>query len=114
MLLVREPIVVALPKGHKAARKRVVALKDFEGELFMIPSKDLFPSLHQLIAMAFIQNHVPLNRYQMVEHFHTAVALTMSGAGFAFLPSSARNFVPQGVVLRPPSFSIRPLETFAL
>ncbi|MGA7315343.1 MAG: LysR substrate-binding domain-containing protein, partial [Silvibacterium sp.] len=65
-------------------------------------------------AMAFIQNHVPLNRYQMVEHFHTAVALTMSGAGFAFLPSSARNFVPQGVVLRPPSFSIRPLETFAL
>jgi DNA-binding transcriptional LysR family regulator len=114
MLLVREPIVVALPKGHKAARKRAVALKDFESELFMIPSKDLFPSLHQLIAMAFLQNHVPLNRCQMVEHFHTAVALTMSRAGFAFLPSSAKNFVPQGVVLRPPSFSIRPLETFAL
>ncbi len=52
MLLVREPIVVALPKGHKAARKRAVALKDFEGELFITPSKDLFPSLHQLIATA--------------------------------------------------------------
>ena len=109
-----EPIVVALPKGHKAARKRAVALKDFEGELFMIPSKDLFPSLHELIAMAFIQNHVPLNRYQMVEHFHTAVALTMARAGFAFLPYGAKNFVPEGVVLRSPSFSIRPLETFAL
>jgi DNA-binding transcriptional LysR family regulator len=114
MLLVRERIVVALPKGHKAARKRAVALKDFEGELFMIPSKDLFPSLHQLIAMTFVQNHVPLNRYQMVEHFHTAVALTMARAGFAFLPYWAKNFVPAGVVLRPPSFSIRPLETFAL
>ena len=114
MLLVRERIVVALPKGHKAARKRAVALKDFEGELFMIPSKDLFPSLHQLIAMTFVENHVPLNRYQMVEHFHTAVALTMARAGFAFLPYWAKNFVPEGVVLRSPSFSIRPLETFAL
>jgi DNA-binding transcriptional LysR family regulator len=114
MLLVREPIIVALPKGHKAARKRTVALKDFEGELFMIPSKDLFPNLHQLIATAFLQNHVPLNKYQMVEHFHTAVALTAARAGFAFLPYWAKNVVPKGVVLRPPSFSIPLLNTFAL
>ena len=114
ILLVREPIVVALPKGHKAARKRTVALKDCEGELFMIPSKDLFPTLHQLIAMAFAESHTPLDKYQMVEHFHTAMALTMARAGFAFLPNWAKNFVPEGVVLRPPSFSIRPLETFAL
>src|ERR1700730_2683101 len=112
--LIREPIVVALPKGHKAARKKTVALKDLEGELFMIPSKDLFPSLHQLIATAFLQNQVPLNRHQMVEHFHTAVALTMARAGFAFLPYWAKNLVPEGVVLRPPSFSIAPLDTFAL
>lgn len=114
MLLIREPIVVALPKGHKAARRRAVALKDFENELFMIPSKDLFPSLHQLIAMAFVENQVPLNRYQMVEHFQTAVALTMARTGFAFLPYWAKSSVPEGIVLRPPSFSIRPLETFAL
>ena len=114
MLLVREPIIVALPKGHEAGRKRTVALKDLEGELFMIPSKDLFPSLHQLIAKAFLQNHVPLNRYQMVEHFHTAVALTVARAGFAFLPYWAKKVVPESVVLRPPSFSIPPLDTFAL
>jgi DNA-binding transcriptional LysR family regulator len=114
MLLIREPIVVALPKGHKAARKRSVALRDLEGELFHIPSKDLFPSLNQLIVTAFVQNHVPLNRYQVIEHFQTAAALTMARAGFAFLPYGAKNFVPGGVVLRSPSFSIRPLETFAL
>src|SRR5882724_7179429 len=49
-----------IPKGDKAARKKTVALKDLEAELFMIPSKDLFPSLHQLIATAFVQNRVPL------------------------------------------------------
>jgi len=49
----------------------------------------------------------------MVEHFQTAVA-TKARAGCAFLPSSAKNFVPEDVVLRPPSFSIAPLDTFAL
>jgi DNA-binding transcriptional LysR family regulator len=80
----------------------------------MIPSKGLFPSLHRLIVMAFAQNHVPLKRYQMVEHFQTAVALTNARAGCAFFPFSAQNLVPEGVVLRPPNFSIGPLETFAL
>lgn len=114
MLLVREPIVVALPRRHKAARKRAVRLTDLDRELFMIPSKHLFPSLHQLITTAFEQSHVPLKRYQMVEHFQTAVALTMAGAGFAFLPYWAKDLIPEGVVLRRPSFSIRPLETYAL
>jgi DNA-binding transcriptional LysR family regulator len=50
----------------------------------------------------------------MVEHFQTAVALTKARAGCVFLPYSANDFVPEGVVLRPPSFSITPLETFAL
>jgi len=43
------------------------------------------------IATPFVQNHVPLNKYQMVEHFQTAVALTMARAGFAFLPYWAKN-----------------------
>jgi DNA-binding transcriptional LysR family regulator len=63
---------------------------------------------------AFAQNHVPLNRYQMVEHFQTAAALTVARVGFAFLPASAKKFVPEGVVLHPPSFSISPFDTFAL
>ena len=40
--------------------------------------------------------------------------LDQGPCGRAFLPSSAKDFVPEGVVLRPPSFSIAPLETFAL
>jgi DNA-binding transcriptional LysR family regulator len=112
-LLLREPVVVALPKGHKAARKRAVGLRDLEGDLFIIPSKDVLPSLHQMIVTVFLQHHVSLNRYQMVEHFQTAVALTKARGGVAFLPSSAKAFVPECVVLRPTNCSIRPLQTFA-
>ena len=114
MLLTRERLVVALPKGHRAARKKYVGLRDLEGELLIMPSKDLLPSVHQMIAAAFLKNRVPLDRYQMAEHFQTGVNLTKAGAGYMFLPSSARDFVPDGVVLRTPAFSIGPLDTFAL
>jgi DNA-binding transcriptional LysR family regulator len=114
MLLIRERIVVALPKGHKAARKRAVGLRDLEGDLFIIPSRDVLPSIHQMIVAIFVQNHVPLNRYQMVEHFQTAVSLIQARMGVAYFPSSVKGFVPEGVVLRPPSFSIAPMDTFAL
>jgi hypothetical protein len=55
-----------------------------------------------------------LGRYQMAEHFQTGVNLTRARVGIMFLPSSAKDFVPDGVVLRTPGFSIRPLDTFAL
>jgi DNA-binding transcriptional LysR family regulator len=114
MLLIREPLVLALPKGHRAARKRYVGIRDLENELFIMPSKDLLPGLHQMIATALLKNHIPLDRYQMAEHYQTGVNLTMARMGIMFLPSSAKDFVPDGVVLRTPSFSIGPLDTFAL
>ena len=72
------------------------------------------PSLHQMIATAFLKNHMPLGRYQTAEHFQTAVNLTKARVGYVFLPSSAKDFVPDGVVLRTPGFSIGPLDTLAL
>lgn len=114
MLLIRERVVVAVPKGHRAARKRYVGLRDVEGELLIMPPKDLLPSVHQMIAAAFLKNHMPLDRYQVAEHFQTGVNLTKARVGYMFLPSSAKDFVPDGVVIRTPSFSIGPLDTFAL
>jgi DNA-binding transcriptional LysR family regulator len=114
MLLIRERLVVALPKGHRAARKKYVRLRDLEGQLLIMPSKDLLPGLHQMIATAFLRNHMPLGRYQMAEHFQTGVNLTKARVGYMFLPSSAKDFVPDGVVLRTPRFSVGPLDTFAL
>src|SRR6201993_5240942 len=81
MLLIREPVVLALPKGHRAARKRYVGIRDLKDELFIMPSKDLLPGLHQMIATALLKNHIPLDRYQMVEHFQTGINLTKARAG---------------------------------
>jgi hypothetical protein len=67
-----------------------------------------------MIATAFLKNRMPLDRYQMAEHFQTGVNLTKARVGYMFLPSSAKDFVPDGVVLRTPDFPIGPLDTFAL
>jgi LysR family transcriptional regulator, hca operon transcriptional activator len=114
MPLLRERILVALPKGHRAARKRAVGFEDLKGELFIIPSKDLLPTPHQIVAAAFLQNHVPLGGHQVVEHFHTGVSLIKARVGVSFMPSSAKDSLPAGIVLRPPTFSIPTLDTFAL
>ncbi|WP_263367917.1 LysR substrate-binding domain-containing protein [Edaphobacter bradus] len=114
ILLIREPLVLALPKGHRAARKRVVGIGDLEGELFIMPSKDVLPGPHQMIATALLKHHISLDRYQLAEHFQTGVNLTRAGVGIMFLPASAKDFVPDAVVLRTPGFSIGPLDTFAL
>jgi DNA-binding transcriptional LysR family regulator len=49
-----------------------------------------------------------------VEHFQTAVSFIQARMGIAFFPSSVKDFVPEGVVLRPPNFSIASMDTFAL
>jgi hypothetical protein len=67
-----------------------VGVKDLEGELLIMPSKDVLPNIHQMIATAFLKNHMPLDRYQIAEHFQTAVNLTNARVGFAFLPASAK------------------------
>jgi hypothetical protein len=74
----------------------------------------LLPGLHQMIATVPLKIHIPPDRYQMAEHFQTGVNLTRARVGVMFLPSSAKNFVPDAVVLRTPAFSIGHLETFAL
>ncbi len=47
-----------------------------------MPSKGLLPNVHQMIATAFLKNRMPLDRYQIAEHFQTAVNLTNARVGF--------------------------------
>ena len=53
-----------------------------------------------MLATAFLKNRMPLDRYQMAEHYQTGVNLTKPRVGYMFLPSSAKDFVPAGVVSR--------------
>ena len=67
-----------------------------------------------MLATAFLKNRMPLERYQMAEHHQTGVNLTKARVGYMFLPSSAKDFVPDGVVSRTTGFSIGPLDVCSM
>jgi DNA-binding transcriptional LysR family regulator len=114
MLLLRERLLLALPKHHQAARKKAVNFDDVRDDLLLIPRKDLFPTLHQMIVRIFVAAGVALNRTQAIEHLQTAIALVVANAGFAFVPESADILWPQEVIFRPLDAVVPKLETVAL
>ena len=63
-----------------------MSLRDLKGDLLIMPSKELLPSVHQMIAAAYLKNHMPLDRYQMAEYFQTGVNLTKARGG-VYVPS---------------------------
>ena len=114
MLLLRERFVLVLPKNHPAARKRAVNFKDLRDDLLLIPRRDLFPTVHQMIVGTFVAGGVTPNRTQVVEHVQTAMALVSANAGFAFVPESADRLSPRGVTFRPLNAVVPKFETVAL
>jgi DNA-binding transcriptional LysR family regulator len=114
MLLLRERFVLVLPKNHPAARKRAVNFKDLRDDLLLIPRRDLFPTVHQMIVGTFVAGGVTPNRTQVVEHVQTAMALVAANAGFAFVPESADRLAPRGVTFRPLNAVVPKFETVAL
>jgi DNA-binding transcriptional LysR family regulator len=114
MLLLSEPLVVVLPKEHKASRKTTVTIADLRGDLLLMPRKDLFPSVHEMIMNIFVRHGMPANRCQAVEHVQTAMALAAANAGFAFVPASAERLSPKEVAFRPLNVTVPCFETVAL
>jgi DNA-binding transcriptional LysR family regulator len=114
MLLLRERLILALPKHHRAARKKAVNFDDVRGDLLLIPRKDLFPTIHQMIVRTFVAGGVTPNRTQAIEHVQTAIALAAANAGFAFVPESADKFGHGEVIFRPLDAVVPNLETVAL
>lgn len=114
MLLLRERLILALPKHHQAARKKAVNFDDVRDDLLLIPRKDLYPTLHKMIIGTFVAGGVRPNRTQAIEHLQTAIALTAANAGFAFVPESADKLWPQEVIFRPLDAGVPKFETVAL
>jgi DNA-binding transcriptional LysR family regulator len=114
MLLLRERLILVLPKHHQAARKKAVNFDDVRDDLLLIPRKDLFPTVHRMIVSTFVAGGATPNRTQAIEHVQTAIALAAGNAGFAFVPESADKLCPQEVIFRPLDAVVPKFETVAL
>jgi DNA-binding transcriptional LysR family regulator len=95
----REPLVAALPRGHRAGRKARVRLADLAGDTMILFPRDTAPEYYDLLINACRRaGFTP--RVLHPGSMQTNLGLVSAGLGVALMPASIRNLRRAGVVYR--------------
>src|SRR6202034_1695294 len=99
-VIVREPLVVAMPNDHRLASQNTVALQDISGEIF-IGMSNTAPTLRVIIDQYLERSGLNFQQSHRVDNLAMAMSLIASTRGVALLPIFAKNFLPWSVTSRP-------------
>lgn len=100
-VLVKEPLVLAVPAMHPLATRESLSVKQCAGEPFILYARHMAPDLHSMITRMFAAADVTPNVALEVGQVYTCLGLVSSGAGLAFVPSSVQRIRLDHVVYRP-------------
>jgi DNA-binding transcriptional LysR family regulator len=96
-----DPLIVALPRTHRLASRRRLAMSDLSTEGFVLFPRPVAPALHdEVIARCRAARFSPRIVQEAVS-WHTIVSLVSAGIGLAFVPRSIHELRQAGVVYRP-------------
>lgn len=99
--ILREPIYVALPAGHRLERSASIALASLKDEAFVASPRSLGQGFHdQLVRLCQAAGFLP-NVVQQARQLQTVVALVASGFGIALIPASLANETYEDITFRP-------------
>jgi DNA-binding transcriptional LysR family regulator len=101
--LLREPVLVALPVGHRllARRSRALSLAQLKDEPFLLVRQSGAPGLYaQLLAVCEEQGFTPSIAHE-VSRMMTALNLVAAGEGITVVPASMRGAHPDAIEYRP-------------
>jgi DNA-binding transcriptional LysR family regulator len=96
-----EALVAALPRGHRLARNGAIAMKDFDGEPFIMYSPFESRYFYDLLVAQFAKARILPRYVQHLSQIHSILSLVRAGLGIALVPASAENLRLKNVVLRP-------------
>jgi DNA-binding transcriptional LysR family regulator len=99
--LLREPLVVALPRGHRLSHRRGIALSELAGEGFIVIPRRLGAAYYDQIVEYCGRAGFSPDIAQEAELMQTVVSLVAAGLGVSLVPASLRRLVRAGVVYRP-------------
>ena len=99
-VIVKEPLIVALPSDHRLASQDEIVLQDIAGETF-IGMSNTAPTLRVIIDEYLEQSGLGLQQTHRVDNLAMAMSLIASTRGVALLPTYAKNFLPWAVTSRP-------------
>jgi LysR family transcriptional regulator, hca operon transcriptional activator len=99
-VVVKEPLIVAMPSDHRLASQDTIALQDIAGETF-IGMSNTAPTLRVVIETYLARMGMDLQPAHRVDNLAMAMSLIASTGGVALLPAYAENFLPWAVTSRP-------------
>ena len=98
-LIVKEPLIVAMPSDHRLTSQDAVALQDIAGETF-IGMSNTAPALRVIIDEYLERSGLKLRQAHRVDNLAMAMSLIASIKGVALLPAYAKNFLPSALTSR--------------
>src|SRR5580700_7849517 len=99
-LLVKEPLMVVLPIGHRLAALKSISPRDLLGETFVIVSQTA-PVLRVVIDNYLKRSGVNITPAHEADHLAMGMSLIASTGGIGLLPAYAQNFLPSSLASRP-------------
>jgi DNA-binding transcriptional LysR family regulator len=101
VIVLREPLVVALPERHPLAAVSKVALKSLTSEPFILFPRRLATGLYDQIISLCQQAQFSPRVVQEAIQIQTIISLVAAEMGIAIVPVSIQNLQRTGVVYRP-------------
>jgi LysR family hca operon transcriptional activator len=99
-VIVKEPLVIAMPSDHRRASQHAIALQDIASELF-IGMSNTAPTLQVVIDDYLKRSGMDFRPAHTVDNLAMAMSMIASTGGVALLPAYAKNFLPRSVISRP-------------
>jgi DNA-binding transcriptional LysR family regulator len=96
-----EPLVAAVPVGHRLAQASELRPKDFEGEPLIMYSSHDARYFYDLVVWLFSDNSVMPQYAQHLVQIHSILAMVRAGVGMALVPQSAASLRYEGMVVKP-------------
>ena len=108
-----EPLLAAIPRKHPLASRENLAIKDFDGQPFVMYSPYESRYFHDLLVALFTQADILPRYVQHVGQIHSILAMVRAGLGVSIVPAAAANLKIADVKLRPLKLrSPAPVELF--
>ena len=100
-LLEKEPLVVAVPGGHRLARRRSVVLTDLAAETFILYPRTVRPGLADEVVSACEAAGFTPRVGQHAPQLSSTINLVGASLGISIVPASMRSLQPRTVVYVP-------------
>jgi len=112
-LVSREPLIAAIPAGHRLASVGRLSLATLADEPHVIFPRQVAPGYYDMIVSLYREANLHLRIAQEAEHVQTILGLVAGGFGVSVLPGTVRNLRPRGIVFRRLSGRLPRAETAA-